>query len=53
MFWSEGIETFLMNIYQSNTYRKDLNLPHFDDESGVQERQQVMDQQSSISIFVA
>ena len=27
-----------MNIYQSNTYRKDLSWLHFDDEQRVQER---------------
>ena len=32
------------NIYQSNTYRKDLSWPHFDDEPRVQEKQQVKDQ---------
>ena len=42
-----------MNIYQSNTYRKDLNWLHFDDEPWVQGRQQVKDQQSYISVFVA
>ena len=42
----EPVELVLKNIYQSNTYRKDLSWPHFDDESGVQEKQQVKDQQS-------
>ena len=42
-----------MNIYQSNTYRKDLSWLHFDDEPWVQGRQQVKDQQSYISVFVA
>ena len=28
-----------LNIYQSNTYRKDLSWPHFDDEPRVQEKQ--------------
>ena len=37
-----------MNIYQSNTYRKDLSWLHFDDEPMVQDRQQVKD----ISVFV-
>ena len=40
------------NIYQSNTYRKDLNHLHFDDEPRVQEKQQGKDQQSCISVFV-
>ena len=42
-----------MNIYQSNTYRKDLSWLHFDDEPWVQGRQQVKNQQSYISVFVA
>ena len=42
-----------MNIYQSNTYGKDLSWLHFDNESRVQERQQVKDQQSCISAFGA
>ena len=42
-----------MNIYQSNTYRKDLSWLYFDDEPRVQERQQVKDQQSYISVSVA
>ena len=49
----EPPEPVLKNIYQSNTYRKDLSLSHFDDEPRVQEKQQVKDQQSSISVFVA
>ena len=42
-----------INIYESNTYRKDLSWLHFDDEPWVQKRQQVNDQQSYISVFVA
>ena len=42
-----------MNIYQTNTYRKDLGWLHFDDEPRVQETQQVKDQQSYISVSVA
>ena len=42
-----------MNIYHSNTYRKDLSWLHFDDEPRVQGRQQVKDQQSCITVFVA
>ena len=49
----EPFEPVLKNIYQSNTYRKDLSWPHFDDEPRVQEKQQVKDQQSCISVFVA
>ena len=49
----EPVELVLKNIYQNNTYRKDLSWPHFDDEPRVQENQQVKDQQSCISVFVA
>ena len=43
----EPVESVQMKIYQSNTYRKDLlSWLHFDDEPRVQERQQVIDQQS-------
>ena len=45
----EPVEPVLKNIYQNNTYRKDLSWPHFDDEPRVQEKQQVKDQQSCIS----
>ena len=37
----------------SNTYGKDLSWLQFDDEPRVQGRQQVMDQQSCVTIFVA
>ena len=43
----------LSQFYQSNTYRKDLSWPHFDNDPRVQEKQQVKDQQSCISAFVA
>ena len=49
----EPIEQVLKNISQSNTYIKNLSWPHFDDESRVQEKQQVKDQQSCIFVFVA
>ena len=49
----EPVEPVLKNIYQSNTYRKDLSWPHFDNEPRVQEKQQVEDQQSCIFVFVA
>ena len=49
----QSIKPVLKNIYQSNTYRKDLSWPHFDDEPRVQEKQQAKDQQSCISVFVA
>ena len=42
-----------MNIYESNTYRKDVCWLQFDDEPRVQERQQVINQQSGMSVFVA
>ena len=42
-----------MNIYQSNTYRKDVSWLHFNDKPKVQDRQQVKDQQSCISVFLA
>ena len=42
-----------MNIYQSNTYRKDLRWLHFYNEPWVQQRQQAKDQQSYITVFVA
>ena len=34
----EPAESVQMNMYQSNTYRKDLNWLHFGDEPRVQER---------------
>ena len=49
----EPVEPVLKNIYQSNTYRKELSWLHFGDEPRVQEKQQVKDQQSCISVFVA
>ena len=48
----EPVQPVQMNIYQSNTYGKELSRQHFDDEPRVQERQQVKDQQSCISVFV-
>ena len=49
----EPVELVQMNIYQSNTYRKDLGWLCFNNEPRAQERQQVKDQQLCISIFVA
>ena len=49
----EPVEPDQTNIYQSNTYRKDLSWLHLDNEQRDQERQQVKDQQSKISIFAA
>ena len=40
-----------MKIYQSNTYRKDLSWLPFVNEPRTQERVQVKDQQSYISVF--
>ena len=42
----EPLEPVQMNIYQSNTYKKDLGWLHFNDEPRVEERQQVKEQQS-------
>ena len=39
--------------FQNNTYRKDFSWLYFDNEPRIQDRQQVKDQQSCISIFVA
>ena len=49
----EPVEPVLMNIYQIDTYRKDLSWLHFSDEPRVQDRQQVKHQHTCISIFVA
>ena len=48
----EPLEPVQMNIYQTNTCRKDFSRLHFDNEPRVQERQQGKDQQSYISVFV-
>ena len=47
------VEPVQMNIYQSNTYTKDLSWLCFDNAPRVQDRQQVTGQQSCISVFVA
>ena len=49
----EPVQPVQMNIYQSNTYKKDFSWVHFKYEPMVQERQQVKDQQYCISISVA
>ena len=49
----ELVEPVPKNIYQINTYRKDLSWPHLDDEPRVQDKQQVKHQQSCIFVFVA
>ena len=41
---STPVQPVQMNIYQSNTYRRDLSWLHLHDEPGVQERQEVKDQ---------
>ena len=46
------VTTVQVNIYESYIYRKDLSWLHFDEEPRIQERQQVKDQQSYISVFV-
>ena len=40
-----------MNIYQSNTYRKDLSWLHFNDQLRVQERHQVKEQNPAYPFF--
>ena len=49
----EPVDPVQMNIYQSNTYREDSVWLLFDNEPRVQKKQQVKDQQSCISLFVA
>ena len=49
----EPVQPVQINIYQSNAYRKDLSWLHFHNVSKLQDRQQVKDQQSCISVFVA
>ena len=49
----EPVAPVLKNIYQSNTYRKNLSWTHFDNEPTVQEKQQGKDKQSCIIAFVA
>ena len=44
----EPVQLVQMNIYQWNTYRKDLSWLHFADEPSIQERQQEKAQQSCI-----
>ena len=39
----EPIQPVQMNIYQSNTYKKDLSWLYFNSEAKVQERQQTKD----------
>ena len=46
-------EPVQMNIYQGNTYRKDLSWLYFDDDPMVSDRLQVKEQQSYMAISVA
>ena len=50
---AQPVQPILKNIYQSNTHRKDLRWPHFNDEPRVQEKEQVKDQQPCLFVFVA
>ena len=49
----EPVEPVQMNIYESNTYRKDLSWLHLNNGPRVQEKQQAEDQHSHISVFLA
>ena len=49
----EPVVPVQMNIYQINTNRKDLSWRPFQNKPRIQERQQVKDQKSCISVFVA
>ena len=42
----EPVDPVQMNIYQSNTYGKDLSQQNFDDEPRIQEKQRVRDHYS-------
>ena len=42
-----------MNIIEINTYKKDVGWLHFNDEPWVQDKKQVKNQHSYISVFVA
>ena len=48
----EPVQPVQMNIYQTNTYRKELRWLHFNNEARVQEMQQVKYQLSYITLFV-
>ena len=47
----ESIQLVLMNIYQSNTYKEDLNWLYCSDDQQVQVKQQVKGQQYQIPVF--
>ena len=42
-----------MNVYQNNTYKKDLNWTLFNNDQIAQKRQKVKDEQSYMLVFVA
>ena len=46
----EPLQPVQVSIYQSNIFRKDIHWLHFEHEPRVQERQQLKDQQSYISV---
>ena len=46
----EPVDPVQKNIYQSNTYSKDLTWLHFDDDPSIHEKQQMNNQQSCISV---
>ena len=52
-YYSEKSIRRKCSIYQSNAYRKQLSWLHFKDELKIQEKQQLKDRQSSISVSVA
>ena len=47
----ESVQSVQMNIYQSNTYRKDLSWQHFNNQPRVQQKQQVYDQEKKHTHF--
>ena len=49
----EHVKPVQMNIYQKNTYRKDLSWLNFDGEPRVIEKQKAKDQQPCVSVFAA
>ena len=49
----EPVQPNQICIYQNNTYRNNLNYLHFDNEPRVQERQQMLDQQSYTPASIA
>ena len=50
---AEPVEPIQMNIYHINICKNNCSWLYFDNEQRVQERQQVRNQQSYISVFVA